>query len=177
MPSKNRRFTLKYPIAILGLAILGLAACKKMAAGKQTIQKGSVVQIDYTLKVDGTVVDTSIGKKPLMFIEGSGQIIPGLDSALMGLKAGDKKSVVVSPENGYGVVNPKAFVKVPKTSFKDIASLKVGSSVGGSQNGRHFQAVVSSIGKKHITLDFNPPLAGKTLNFDVTVVSVAAGKS
>jgi FKBP-type peptidyl-prolyl cis-trans isomerase SlyD len=177
MPLKKQKFNLKYSFAIIGIAILGFAACKKMAGGNQTIQKGSVVQIDYTLKVDGKIVDTSVGKKPLMFIEGSGQIIPGLDSALVGLKSGDQKHVVVNPQDGYGVINPKAFVKVPKTSFKNLASLKVGSTVGGSQNGRSFQATVYKMGKKHVTLDFNPPLAGKTLNFDVTVVSVAAGKS
>ena len=146
-------------------------------AGSSTIQKGSTVQIDYTLTVDGHVVDTSIGKKPLMFVEGSGQIIPGLDTALMGLKAGDKKQVVVPPAQGYGLEDPKAFVKVPKKSFKNAATLKVGSTVSGSQGGRRFQAVVSAVGNKNITLDFNSPLAGKTLNFDVTIVSVAAAKA
>ncbi len=177
MTLKNKKLNLKYLLLMIGAATLGFAACKKMAGG-QAIQKGSVVQIDYTLKVDGQVVDTSIGKKPLMFIEGSGQIIPGLDSALMGLKAGAQKHVVVSPQDGYGIVNPKKFVKVPKTSFKDLASLKIGSMVGGTaKNGQHFQASISQIGKKNVTLDLNHPLAGKTLNFDVTVVSVDNQKS
>ncbi len=175
---KNQKFNFKSQLAILGIIVLGFAACKKMTGGGQAIQKGSAVQIDYTLKVDGQVVDTSVGKKPLMFIEGSGEIIPGLDSALMGLKAGDQKHVVVSPQNGYGLVDPKAFVKVPKTSFKELSTLKVGSTVGGTaKNGRHFQAIVSKIGKTNVTLNLNSPLAGKTLNFDVTVVSVDTGKS
>jgi FKBP-type peptidyl-prolyl cis-trans isomerase SlyD len=113
----------------------------------------------------------------LTFIEGSGQIIPGLDADLLGLKIGDKKQFVVPPAQGYGMEDPKAFVKVPKKSFKNAATLKIGATVSGSQGGRRFKAVISAIGNKKITLDFNSPLAGKTLNFDVTIVNVTAAKS
>ncbi len=164
-------------LSVAGILALGVFACKKMGGGDASIQKGSTVQMDYTLTVDGKVVDSSVGKKPLTFVEGSGQIIPGLDADLMGLKIGDKKQFVIPPALGYGMEDPKAFVKVPKKSFKNSATLKVGSAVSGSQGGRRFQAVVSAIGGKTITLDFNSPLAGKTLNFDVSIVGVEPAKS
>ena len=131
-----------------------------------------MVKINYTLTVDGAVVDTSTGKEPLSFIQGNKMIIPGLEEALAGLKKGDKKQVTVSPEKGYGVLNAAAQQKVPLKSFNDTKSLKVGMMVRGINANSPMQAKVLAITKKNVTLDFNHPLAGKTLNFDVEVMNV-----
>ncbi len=136
------------------------------------IKEGSKVAINYKLTVDGEVVDSSEGREPLAYTQGSGQIIPGLEKELVGLKAGDKKSVAVAPAEGYGEHNPAAVQKVPRTAFKDADKLKVGSVVGGQVQGQDFEAQVVALDTKEITLDLNHPLAGKTLNFEVEVVSV-----
>jgi len=96
------------------LIILAVAA----PAGAQpntAIEKGSTVKIDYTLKDDkGEVLDSSTGKEPLAFKQGAQQIIPGLDRAILGMKVGDTKKVVVKPEEAYGKVDPKAEAEVPR---------------------------------------------------------------
>jgi FKBP-type peptidyl-prolyl cis-trans isomerase SlyD len=148
-------------------AILAIFGCKP-----STVQKGKLVTMNYTLFVDSAVVDSSVGKKPLTFIEGSGQIIPGLDEQLTGLKIGDKKHVVVPPEKGYGAVNPRAVQKVPLSAFGNTKGLKPGMMVGGTSQGRRVQAKVVSIAKDTITLDMNPPLAGKTLTFDIEIMDI-----
>ena len=140
------------------------------------IQKGSQVSIHYTLTVDGKVIDSSVGKQPLTYVQGSGQIIPGLDEEMLGMKAGMKKHVKVPPEKGYGLVDPEAIQKVPKSSFQDAKALKVGMTVNGQSGDHPMQAKVTAISSKYVTLNLNHPLAGKTLNFDVEVVEVAAAK-
>ncbi len=159
-------------VKIIGFAVLvGLMACKKT----QVIENGKAVKINYTLTVDGAVVDTSTGKEPLSYVQGNKMIIPGLEEALAGLKKGDKKQVTVPPEKGYGVINAAAQQKVPLKSFNDTKNLKVGTMVRGMNANGPMQAKVLAIGKKDVTLDFNHPLASKILNFDVEVVSVEEG--
>lgn len=138
------------------------------------ITKGSKVSIHYSLTVEGQVVDSSVGKQPLTFVHGAGQIIPGLDQELGGLKAGDKKKVVVAPELGYGPRNPEAIQKVPLTAFQDAEKIKAGDVVQGDVQGKKFQAMVATVDKDAVTLDLNHPLAGKTLNFEIEVVKVEA---
>jgi FKBP-type peptidyl-prolyl cis-trans isomerase SlyD len=160
-------------VAIISL-LIAVAGCSKFKTteDKMTIKEGSKVSINYKLTVDGVVVDSSDGRGPLTYTQGSGQIIPGLEKQLAGLKAGDKRSVVVEAVEGYGEHNPDAVQKVPRAAFKEADKLKVGSVVGGQVGGQDFEAVVVAVDPKEITLDLNHPLAGKTLNFDVEVVSV-----
>lgn len=150
-------------------ALLFTAACQK---GGEMIQAGSQVKFNYTLRVDGQVVDSSEGREPLSYVQGRGDIIPGLEEEMAGLKAGDKKQVSIAPEKGYGTHNPQAVQKVPKANFGEAKGLKVGDLVRGQAGGREFRARVTEIGAKDVTLDLNHPLAGKTLNFDVEVVEV-----
>ena len=152
------------------IAIVGSFACRKPAQ----VEKGKLVTMNYTLTVDNNVVDSSIGKKPMSFVEGSEQIIPGLDEQIMGMKVGDKKHVIVPPEKGYGPLNPNALQKVPLTAFRDTKGLKPGMMITGNNGRRPIQAKVVSIDKKEVTLDMNHPLAGKTLNFDIEIVAIDA---
>lgn len=152
------------------LSAVTLISCKR----EFKIEAGKTVQVNYTLTVDGKMVDSSnVSGSPLTYIAGSGQIIPGLDEALMGLKKGEKKQVTVAPEKGYGPVNPNALQKIPKKQFSDPKILKVGERVSGNSGGRPVQATIVAIGKTDVTMDFNHPLAGKTLNFDIEVVDVS----
>ncbi len=136
------------------------------------IKEGSKAKFDYTLTVDGKVADTSAGRGPLEYTHGAGMIIPGLEKELAGMKVGDKKTVTVKPEEGYGPVREDAIKRVPKEAISNAGDLKVGDMVGAS-NGEHtFRAIVKEIGDKEITLDFNHPLAGKELVFDVEIKEV-----
>ena len=137
-----------------------------------TIKKGSKVAIHYTLTVEGQIADSSQGRGPLEYTQGAGQIIIGLEEALEGLKAGDKKSVDIEAKKAYGEVNPEAKRRVAKSAISNIDTLKVGDIVGASANGHTFRARISEITDKDVELDFNHPLAGKTLHFDVEIVSV-----
>lgn len=136
------------------------------------IQKDSKVEIDYTLTVDGKVADTSKGRKPLEYTQGAGQIIIGLERALEGKNAGDKVSVDIPAKDAYGEVNPEAMRRVPKTAIQNIEQMKVGDIVGASAGGHTFRAKISEITDTEVVLDFNHPLAGKELHFDVEIVSV-----
>jgi len=136
------------------------------------IQNGSKVSIHYTLTVEGEVVDTSQGNPPLEYVHGQGQIIPGLEEALIGLKSGDKKNAVVAPEKGYGPRFDQAVQKIPASSFPQKDSLKVGDMVSGQVSGKPFQGKVVEVTDADVTLDMNHPLAGKELHFDVEVLSV-----
>ncbi len=129
------------------------------------IKEGSKVKFDYTLTVDGKVADTSAGRGPLEYTHGAGHIIPGLEEELTGMKVGDKKTVKVAPEKGYGKVLEEAIRRVPKEAIGGAEHLKVGDMVGAS-------AVVKEITDKEVVLDFNHPLAGKELTFDVEIKEI-----
>lgn len=137
------------------------------------IQDGMAVAIDYTLTVDGTVVDSSEGRGPLRYTQGRGEIIPGLERQLAGLHAGDHKDVAVAPEDGYGPVDPEAYMAVSRSQLPVDVTPEVGMVLRGTgQDGRPFRARIHEIGEESVTLDLNHPLAGKTLLFAVTVVEV-----
>lgn len=139
-----------------------------------TISENKQVSIEYTLKLDdGTEVDSNVDSAPLTFVHGLGQIVPGLEKELEGMKVGESKKVVVSPEGGYGESNPKALVevdieKIPKEAQKVDAMLKGQSSEGGSVYAR-----VAEVREKTVILDHNHPLAGKTLHFGVKILNVS----
>ncbi len=138
------------------------------------IKEGSTVKVHYTLAVDGETVETSRGREPLTYVQGAKQVLPALEDSLEGLSEGDKASVELPPEKAYGPWSAEALQEVPKESFRDPDTLKVGSTVEGkTSQGKPFQATVAKVGEEHVTLDLNHPLAGKTLKIDVEVVEVS----
>jgi FKBP-type peptidyl-prolyl cis-trans isomerase SlyD len=138
-----------------------------------TIKDGSKVSFHYTLKVDGQVADSSDGREPFQYVHGEKGIVPGLESELEGLEVGDKRDIVVQPEDGYGPADPNALQRVPKSAFGDIGSMNVGDLVNGETPQGSFQARVHEITDDHVTLDLNHPLAGRTLEFQVEIMEVA----
>ena len=137
------------------------------------IEDGQVVSMEYTLRVDGEVVDTSEGREPLEFIQGTGNIIPGLERELYDMVAGDSKKVAVAPADGYGDFEKEADVDVPRSEFPDNIPMEKGIEIQvRDQDGHPMYARIDSFSDETIKLDFNHPLAGKTLNFDVTIVAV-----
>lgn len=136
------------------------------------IKEGSKVKFDYTLTVDGKVADTSAGRGPLEYTHGAGNIIPGLEKELSGMKVGDKKTVKVAPEEGYGNVLQDAIRRVPKTAVNGVEKIKIGDVVGASNAGHTFRAIVKEITDTEVVLDFNHPLAGKELTFEVEIKEI-----
>ena len=134
------------------------------------IEDGSIVSIEYKLTLDdGTEVDTNVGKEPLVYTQGEGQIIAGLEKEMIGLALGDTKTVKVSAEDGYGEVKPEALREVESDQVPEDAR-KQGALLMAEGHGAPIR--VHEVREDKIVLDFNHPLAGQALNFDVKVVSV-----
>ncbi|MFQ5848541.1 MAG: peptidylprolyl isomerase [Candidatus Methylomirabilales bacterium] len=138
-----------------------------------TVASGTKVSIEYTLRLeDQAVIDTSVDAEPLTYVHGSDQIIPGLQKALEGMKIGESKQVAVQPEEGYGVVDADAFIEVKKEQIPPDA-LRVDARLQGRDpGGEPVHARVAEIKEETVVLDFNHPLAGQTLYFDVKVLDI-----
>ncbi|MCI0708093.1 MAG: peptidylprolyl isomerase [Ignavibacteriae bacterium] len=139
------------------------------------IAKNSVVTIDYTLTDDnGHVIDSSEGQEPLTYLHGAGNIIPGLENTLEGKNTGDAVKVSVPPADGYGEWDEKKITQVSKKQFTGIEKLEVGMEFTVEGDKHDMYVTVTKIEGDKVTVDANYPLAGKTLNFDVTVKNVRA---
>lgn len=136
------------------------------------IENGKVVDVHYTGKLnDGSVFDSSEGREPLRFEIGSGQIIPGFESAIIGKNVGDKVTVTINPSEAYGEPREELFVKIPNDKLP--GKVEVGQVLEAtSEDGRSSQVLVHEVNEDHVIINGNHPLAGKELVFDIEVVSV-----
>jgi FKBP-type peptidyl-prolyl cis-trans isomerase 2 len=152
---------------------LCFVAGSSFAADDATITAGKKVKFDYTLTVDGQMVETTQGKQPLDYVHGQKQIIPGLEKELEGMKVGESKKIVVKPEDGYGQVVKEAFREFDKAKLPQGVEPKVGMMLElKDAEGNSYPAAISEVKEKTVMLDFNHPLAGKELSFDVKIVSI-----
>ncbi len=137
------------------------------------IKDGDTVRIHYTgTLTDGTTFDSSHGRDPLEFVVGSGQIIKGLDSALPGMTAGEKKTVNIACADAYGPINPAFHQSVPRESIPDDITLEVGMQLQmQTPQGQPMPVTVTDLSEEEVMLDANHPLAGRDLVFEVEVVS------
>ena len=133
-----------------------------------------VVAFHYTLTAhDGQTLDSSSGGEPLSYLHGNQGIIPGLERELTGREAGDRLSVVVQPEDGYGVPNPALVQEVPLEALSQIENLQEGMQLQSQNPDGSIQVfVVEAISEETATLNANHALAGQTLHFDVSIVDV-----
>jgi FKBP-type peptidyl-prolyl cis-trans isomerase 2 len=154
------------------LTTLASPAPAQDAAPGATIKDGSRVQLEYTLTDSaGTLLDSNKDAEPFTYTHGERQIVPGLESALAGKRAGEVAKVTVKPEDGYGKVDPKAQIEVGRERVPP--DVKVGTQLTGRDTKGGTRAVrVKEIKEKSVVLDLNHPLAGKTLVFDVRILSV-----
>lgn len=135
------------------------------------ITQDKVVELDYVLKVDGEVVDQSEQGEPLTYLHGHSNIIPGLEKALEGKKAGDSLHVTVQPEDGYGERDEDNVETLDRSDFDD--EVEVGATYyAQAEDGSVLPFTVIAVDGDQVEVDFNPPLAGMVLNFDVTVKNV-----
>jgi len=161
-------------LALTGAAFFeNPAAAQNATQARAVVQAGSEVSFDYTLTDDsGAVVDSSKGKEPMHYVHGKGQIIPGLEKELTGMAVGSEKKVTVKPEDGYGPVDPQAFREVPKHNIPPDA-LKVGTMLAAQgAGGQRTPVRVHEIKENTVIMDFNHPLAGKTISFDVKITEI-----
>ncbi len=150
------------------------------------ISENIVVTLDYELTVDGEIVDSSEEGEPIIFLQGAGQVIPGLEKALNGMKVGDTKKVVVPAVDAYGELDEDAIVEVPRDEFPADFPLEIGLEISvqmdeeedsdedfdDEEDDDMMEAVIDAFNDETVTLNFNHPLAGKVLTFDVKVVEL-----
>jgi len=166
---KSRKFLL---LLAGGVLISSFLVCDAFAADP-VIAAGKKVTLDYTLTVDKQVLESSKGKKPLEYVAGEGKIIPGLEKALNGMHVKEQKIIVLDPKDAYGEVDPKGFKEFPKTSLPKEVEPKEGMVLQAqAEDGTSFPAVISEVKSDTIVLNFNHPLAGKKLQFDVKILTI-----
>ncbi len=140
----------------------------------QAIADDVVVTLNYTLRLaDGTLVETSEGREPLEYLHGWGQIIPGLEAGLDGLTVGDSRQIIVPAAQAYGERRPDQIHTLARTQFPADAPLLPGMVFHGrDEAGGTFPVTVLEVHPDQVIVDFNHPLAGEDLYFDVTVVGL-----
>ncbi|MBA6418264.1 FKBP-type peptidyl-prolyl cis-trans isomerase [Pseudomonas neustonica] len=138
------------------------------------IAANKAVSIDYTLtNADGEVLDSSDGGAPLVYLQGAGNIIPGLEKALEGKQAGDAVNVTVEPAEAYGEFNAELIAVLGRNMFEGVDELEVGMQFHASGPDGSMQIVtIKALEGDEVTVDGNHPLAGEQLTFDVKVVEV-----
>ncbi|WP_417227682.1 FKBP-type peptidyl-prolyl cis-trans isomerase [Amphritea sp.] len=139
----------------------------------QTIAPDATVTLHFAIKLaDGQVVDSNFESKPATFVVGDGQLLDGFEKALLGMKAGDEAVIDILPEQGFGMSNPSNMQRLPRKQFGDMV-LEPGlvvSFADGSDS--ELPGVVAEFDERMVTIDFNHPLAGKNLKFEVKILTV-----
>lgn len=140
------------------------------------VKAGDTVHLHYTgTLLDGTTFDSSEGREPLAFEVGSGQIIPGLDVAIPGMKVGDKKIVKIGADDAYGQSNPEMRQAVPREGIPADIPLEVGLQLQmQTPDGQAMPVTIVEVDEATVTLDANHPLAGKDLQFDIELMKIDA---
>ena len=147
------------------------------AFADQIAKKGDKVSIEYEGSLeDGTVFDSSKSHdKPFQFIVGSGQVIPGFDKAVIGMKLKEQKKITLQPTEAYGEINQKLTHKVLRSELPPEPEPKpgMGLMMGGSPGGSARRAMITEVTKKHIVINMNHPLAGKSLTFKIKLIKIS----
>ena len=142
-------------------------------AEEKVVKNNLIVTIDYTLTVEGEVIDTSAEDEPLEFLQGRGNIISGLESEMLGMKIGESKEVIVVPADGYGEIDEEAFMEIPSNQFPENIPVEVGIELQAqNEKGDPAYARIERIENNIVLLNFNHPLAGKELHFAIKVAAL-----
>jgi len=136
------------------------------------IEEGQIVSIEYEVRDGEKVIDSNVGGEALVFMFGKGQIIPGLENGIKDMAVGEKAELLVKAKDAYGEYNQEAQQEVPKEQFAGIELEQGMSLYGQGEDGSTVQVTVKEIGQNSVVVDFNHPLAGKDLSFNVTLNNV-----
>lgn len=155
------------------MAMFLLTHVSYLHAQESKIEDGKTVKFEYKLTIDGQLVESSEGKTPLEYKHGSGVIIPGLESRLLGMMVGDEKTIVIPAKEGYGELNDEAYRQIPRASLPEGFKPEAGMIIElQAPDGNPVPAVIWEVSDENVVLNFNHPLAGKTLQFEVKIVSI-----
>ncbi|MFC2020289.1 peptidylprolyl isomerase [Chloroflexota bacterium] len=137
-------------------------------------ENGNIVQVHYTGKLkDGTIFDSSTGREPLQFTLGAGQMIPGFDQAVLGMKIGESKTVTIPAEDAYGPSRDDLILVVPHEELPEGLNPRVGQPLQMTmEDGRSIDVIITEVSETTITLDANHSLAGKDLIFEIELVEI-----
>ena len=160
-------------IAILLLGALLISGCNAVFGTAQA-KNGNTVQVNYTGKLaDGTVFDTSVGRAPLEFTLGAGEIIPGFEKAVLGMKVGENKTVTIPANEAYGPRRDDLILEIPRGELSSGITPQVGMQLQQTgDDGSVIVAVITKVSDTTVTIDANPPLAGKDLTFEIELVKI-----
>jgi peptidylprolyl isomerase len=140
------------------------------------VRENDYVLVHYTGTFeDGEIFDTSIDREPLEFRVGSGDVIPGFDQAVMGMKINEEKDFVVKPDEGYGERDDKMTYRFPSDEIKSHFEPEVGLTIGLElEDGNRVPAIITEVTEKEVVVDLNHPLAGRTLHFHIQLLEINA---
>ena len=141
---------------------------------KPEAAKGNTVQVEYTGKLkDGSVFDSSVGREPLEFTVGAGQMIPGFDRAVLGMKVGESKTVTIPAADAYGPPRADLFTTVNRTELPEGLIPEVGQQLQGMrQDGSIATYTITAVTNTTVTVDANHRLAGKDLIFEIKLLAI-----
>jgi len=167
---KNNHIIALIFLLVVALSIAGCSASDGTAKAKA----GDTVQVNYTGKLaDGTVFDSSIGRQPLEVTLGQGQVIPGFEKAILGMRVGENKTVTIPVNEAYGPYRNELIFEVPRGNLPTGVIPQVGQQLQSSQkDGSVMVATITKVSDTTITLDANNPLAGKDLTFEIGLVKI-----
>jgi len=146
-----------------------------MSATDLSVADNLVVSLEYVLRLDdGEIIDQSNGNEPLQFLQGGGEVIPGLEHGLLGMYIGDEKEIVIAPGEAYGEYDPDNYEIMPRSAFPDDLELSVGMelALSDSETDEVFEARVAKLQADQVVVDMNHPLAGETLHFQVKIAGL-----
>lgn len=139
----------------------------------QRIGPDRQVTLHFAIKLEsGEVVDSTEGKAPATFTVGDGNLLPGFEQALYGLKVGDKRALAIAPEQGFGQPNPQNVQVMPRSNFEGMELSEGLLIIFNDAANTELPGVVKAFDDAQVTIDFNHPLAGKLLTFEVDIVDV-----
>lgn len=146
-----------------------------MTVNNRVIEQGSEVVMHFSINLsDGSAADsTRVHNKPAKFVVGDGSLTDNFEKCLLGLKAQDKKKFELAPEDAFGLPNPDNIHYVDRSKFSVDAPAEVGAIIAFTQpDGTELPGIVREVNGDSVTVDFNHPLAGQTLTFDVEILEV-----
>ncbi|MFQ5913830.1 MAG: peptidylprolyl isomerase [Nitrospinota bacterium] len=163
-------------LLLIAFVVAPLSIDQKAASaeeGSQAVAIGKRVSIEYSVSLpDKKEVDTNVGREPLTYTQGSADILPAVQAAILGVKLGETKVFTLKPEEAYGAVNSNAFLEVNKSQIPENLREPGKELVGRGPSGTPQRFRVHEVKAETVILDFNHPLAGKTLTFTIKVTKI-----
>jgi FKBP-type peptidyl-prolyl cis-trans isomerase SlpA len=145
-----------------------------MGESPEVVVRGGRVRMHFELALeDGTVADSSLGAEPIEFRMGDGTLHPNLENAILGLPAGERRTLTIDPLHGFGFADPEAVHTLPRSEFPQDMTLDPGTIVSfTTPGGDDIPGIVKGVDGERITVDFSHPLAGHTLSFTVEILGL-----